>query len=56
MLEQIFNLVVNVNRPVGSDEEAKETGRLIAREMNGIIDKRLMYQIKPGGMLSAQPV
>ena len=46
-----MSIVVNVNRPVGSDEQARETGRLIAREVNATIDKRLAYQRKPGGIL-----
>jgi len=49
------NIVVNVNRPVGSDVDAMRTGKLISNELKVFIDKRIMYQTKPGGILKTQP-
>ena len=50
------SFTVNINRPVGSDGEAKRTGKLIQNEMRAFFDKRLAYQSKPGGILRPQPV
>jgi hypothetical protein len=56
--DEASNVTVNIaiNRPIGSDTEAKRTGKLIQNELKTFFDKRLAYQSKPGGILRPQPV
>lgn len=47
----INHFEINVNKPIGSDEDARRQGKILAMEFNAGIDKRLIYQSKPGGLL-----
>jgi phage-related minor tail protein len=49
-----YNITVNVNN-ASDDGSAKRTGRIVASEIKTMIDQRLIYQSKPGGILRPQP-
>ena len=51
-----MNITVNMNNPVSTADDAKMKGQIIAREIKAQIDRRIMFQRKPGGILNPQPV
>jgi tape measure domain-containing protein len=51
-----MSITVNMNNPVSTADDARMKGKLIAAEIRNQMDRRMVYQRKPGGILNPQPV